>query len=121
FSSFESVPHTEVDILGTAGRIHLDIPYLNKVGLTSHIRTWRVGASRAQGTFSDAASLDEETIAFDLVNGYQHEIEAMAASILDGANAVVPLSDSRANVAALVALTLSAREGRSIPMQSVQT
>jgi predicted dehydrogenase len=119
FSSFQAVPHTEVDILGSAGRIHLDVPYLNKVGVSSHIRIWRTNANRTQSTFGDVASqFDEETLTYDNINGYQHEIDAMAACILDGAEPVVPLADSRGTVATLAALSKSAREGRPVRLES---
>jgi D-xylose 1-dehydrogenase (NADP+, D-xylono-1,5-lactone-forming) len=115
FSSFQTAPHTEVDFLGTAGRIHLDLPYLNKVGIAAHVRIWRTGKGKPSGTFSDGVSqFEEESLTFEDVNGYQNEVEAMAASILDGAPPVVSLSDSRANVATLEALCKSAREGRPV-------
>ena len=38
----------------------------------------------------------------------------MAATVLDGAEPVVTLEDSRANVAAVTALYRSAREGRPV-------
>jgi predicted dehydrogenase len=55
------------------------------------------------------------------VNAYQHEVDALAACILDGAEPVVPLADSRGNVAALEALSLSAREGRPVRLETVLT
>src|SRR5947209_5043150 len=38
FSSFQAVPQTSVELIGSAGTIHLDLPYLNKVGITSQVR-----------------------------------------------------------------------------------
>ena len=118
FSSFEAVPQADVDLIGSAGRIHLDLPYLNKVGVSSHVRIERTGEHRARGTFSDGVSqFDEETIAYENVNGYQHEIDALVACILDGARPLVPLADSRGNVATLEALCMSAREGRAVRLE----
>jgi predicted dehydrogenase len=66
-------------------------------------------------TFGDVAERREvETLVFENVNGYQDEVDAMAASILDGAEPVIPLSDSRGNVATVAALYRSAREGRPV-------
>jgi predicted dehydrogenase len=118
FSSFQSAPHARVDILGCSGRIALDLPYLNKVDVVSQVRIWRAGGSRPAGTFGDSpASLDEELLTYENVNAYQNEIEAVVASILDGAPPVVPLEDSRDNVAALNALCQSAREGGPIRLE----
>jgi predicted dehydrogenase len=118
FSSFEAVPQAEVDLIGSAGKIHLDLPYLNKVGISSHVRIERTGENRALGTFGDGVSrFDQETIVYVDVNGYRHEVDSMAASILDGAEPVVALADSRGNVAALEALSLSAREGRPVRLK----
>jgi hypothetical protein len=40
----------------------------------------------------------------------------MAAAVLDGAAPVVPLADSRDNVATIEALCRSARENRPVPL-----
>jgi xylose dehydrogenase (NAD/NADP) len=115
FSSFQAAPQAEMEIIGSAGRIHLDLPYLNKVGVSSHVRIWRSGVSRAVGTFGDGVShFDEEAITYENVQAYGDEIEAMAACVLDGADPVVPLAESRGNVAVLQALCTSAREGRPV-------
>ena len=114
FSSFQSAPQSDVDILGSAGRMQLDLPYLNKVGVSTNVRISRTVEKLAAGTFSDSARYEEEILTYDNVNAYQDEVTAMLASILDGAEPVVPLSDSRGNIATLEALCLSAREGRPI-------
>jgi predicted dehydrogenase len=115
FSSFQAVPQANVDLVGSNGSIHLDLPYVNKVGVTSRVRICRAGENRSVGTFGDASSeLDEEILTYENVNGYQHEVEAMAACVLDGAEPVVSLADSRGNVATLEALCASARDGRPV-------
>jgi predicted dehydrogenase len=115
FSSFQAAAFAHVDILGSAGRMALDLPYLNKVGVSSHVQIWRTGITSAAGTFSDSpANVQEELVTYENVNAYQNEIEAMVSSILDGAEPVVPLADSRGNVAALDALCASARSGDTI-------
>jgi predicted dehydrogenase len=115
FSSFQTVPQAGVDLLGSAGTIQVDLPYLNKVGITSQVRIRRAGGSRSLGTFGDALpQFEEETLTYDNVNAYQHEVEAMAACVLDGAEPIVSLADSRGNVATLEALCTSARENRPV-------
>ncbi len=115
FSSFQAVPRADVDLIGSAGTIHLDLPYVNKVGVTSQVRICRAGGDRSLGTFGDAWSqFEEEILTYDNVNGYQHEVEAMVACILDGATPIVSLADSRGNVATLEALWASARENRPV-------
>ncbi len=115
FSSFQTVPQSNVDLIGSAGTIHLNLPYLNKVGVTSQVRICRAGVNRSLGTFGDTSSqFEEETLTYENVNGYQHEVEAVVACILDGAEPVVSLADSRGNVATLEALCASAREDRPV-------
>jgi predicted dehydrogenase len=47
---------------------------------------------------------------------YAGEVEDMAAAVVDGAPQCVSLADSRANVATILALYRSAREGRPLKM-----
>ena len=110
FSSFQAAPFARVDILGSAGRIALDLPYLNKVGISSTVRILRNSGNRAAGTFSDSPAFDEQIVTYESVNAYQNEVDAMVASILDGTPQVVALTDSRGNVATLEALCKSARQ-----------
>jgi predicted dehydrogenase len=117
FSSFQSVPHADVDLLGSAGKIHLDLPFVNKIGVTARVQISRVQGRRSAGTFGDsAADLVSETLTYENVNGYRNEVEAMAACVLDGASLVVPLTDSRGTIAALEALAASARLGKPAPI-----
>jgi len=114
FSSFQAVPQASVELIGSIGAIHLDLPYVNKVGVTSQVRICRVRPNRPSGTFGDASSLEEETLTYENVNAYRDEVEAMVACILEGAEPVVSLADSRGNAAALEALCASARESRPV-------
>ncbi len=115
FSSFQAVPYAEADILGTNGRITLDLPYVTKVGATSHVHIERVGPEATAGVFGDSISqLEEETLTYEDIDAYRCEVDAMVASVLDGAGAVVPLWDSRNNVATLAALVESAQCGRPV-------
>ncbi len=118
FSSFQAVPHAEADLLGSAGKIHLDLPWVNKIGVTATVRVVRAAPGKVSGTFSDGDEhLAEETRTYPNVNGYRCEVDALAATVLDGAAPVVPLADSRANAAVLDALCRSAREGRAVPVE----
>ena len=117
FSSFQAVPHAEADLIGTTGRMHLDMPWINKTSLASHVRIVRVSAGRSTGTFGDSAGrVEEETLTYENVNGYQHEVESMAACILDSAAPVFPVADSRGNIATLQALCAAARQGQAVKL-----
>lgn len=115
--SFQAAPFARVDILGSTGRVALDLPYLNKAGISSTVRILRNSANRAGGTFSDSPAFDEEIVTYESVNAYQNEVDAMVASILDGTPPVVSLADSRGNVATLEALCKSARQGSPVWME----
>jgi predicted dehydrogenase len=120
FSSFEAVPQANVDLIGSAGTIHLDLPYVNKVGVTSRVRIRRPARDRSLGTFGDDSSrFEEETLTYENVNGYRNEVEAVAACVLDRAVSVVSLEDSRGNAATLESLCASAREGRVMRLASL--
>ena len=51
---------------------------------------------------------------YEEVNAYQDEVESMASSLLDGTPPEISLSDSRANIAVVMALYQSAREGQVV-------
>ena len=79
------------------------------------VRLVREGGTREATTFGDGLrNRRAERKVYAGVNAYQDEVESMAATVLDGAEPVVTLEDSRANVAAVTALYRSAREGRSV-------
>jgi predicted dehydrogenase len=116
FSSFQATPHVGADILGSAGRIEFDLPWVNKTDVTAHVRVMRMTAARSAGTFGDSAVEEaEETRVYEDVNGYRCEVDALVAAVVDGAAPVVPLADSRDTVATVEALCRSAREDRPIP------
>jgi predicted dehydrogenase len=119
FSSFETCPHIEADLLGSAGRITLDVPWASRPDAVSHIRVWRADDSGPAGTFSDSSgSLRYEEFAFERINAYREQIASMTATLLDGTPPVISLDDSRANVATLQALAHSAVEGASVNMRA---
>jgi predicted dehydrogenase len=116
--SFAAVPHTEAELVGTKGRIYLDLPFVNRPGRTGQVTVRRSGTSEA--TFSDVAGGEEtEVVTFERIDAYQCQVEALEAQILDKAQAELPLSESRGNVAAVAALYESARQNRIITLPEV--
>jgi D-xylose 1-dehydrogenase (NADP+, D-xylono-1,5-lactone-forming) len=111
--SFQSVPHWEMDFLGTKGRINLDIPWNQKPNDASHVCLYRETAVGA-ATFGDTIEDLAESYTFEGRSAYHHEIKSMEASILDGTPPVITLDDSRGNIATLVALYTAARENRIV-------
>jgi predicted dehydrogenase len=115
-SSFQTVPHWEAKLIGSQGTIHLDLPWLNRVGATARVLVLRGGGAE-QETFGDGTEhLDIEEYSYESCDAYFCEVEAMAASILDGAPTTITPEDSRGNVATLVALYASARESRVVAL-----
>ncbi len=115
FSSFASFAQVDADLLGTAGYLHLDLPWLNRENQPASVRLVRQAGAKEASTFGDGlGDRRSERRVFAEINAYQDEVESMAATVLDGADPVVTLQDSRANVAAITALCRSAREGRPV-------
>lgn len=112
FSSFASFTQVDADLLGTAGYLRLDLPWVNRVHQSATVRLVREAGIKEASTFGDGlGNRRTERKVFAEVDAYQDEVESMAATVLDGADPVVTLEDSRANVAAITALCRSAREG----------
>ena len=115
FSSFASFTQIDADLLGTAGYLHLDLPWVNRENQPATVRLVSEAGNKEASTFGDGlGNRRTERRVFADVNAYQDEVESMAATVLDGADPVVTLQDSRANVAAITALYRSAREGRPV-------
>jgi len=114
-SSFQILAQWEVELIGTKGIIHVDTPYLaqRKTG-SARVRIFRDDPSVEQMFGDSREHLQIETLAYDRIDPYGYEVEGMAATILDGHSPAIPLEESRANVAALVALHRSARENRPV-------
>jgi len=62
----------------------------------------------------------EQTFALPEVDAYRCEVEALTAAVLDGAALPVPLTNSRSNVATLVALYQSAQTGVAQQIESAK-
>lgn len=88
-----------MEIVGTQGRIFVPTPY--KPGVKELIEI-----SHANGKV--------QTIDVKGQPLYSGEVEDMAAAVLDGKTPRVSLADSRANVAAILALFESARSGKPV-------
>lgn len=115
FSSFASFTQVDADLLGTAGYLHLDLPWVNRENQPATVRLVSEAEIKQASTFGDGlGNRRTERRVFTEVNAYRDEVESMAATLLDGADPVVTLEDSRANVAAITALCRSAREGRPV-------
>jgi len=100
--SFEAAYYCTAQILGSAGTIVLDSP-------------WRLGGDHSQGIRLRRGS-GEELLPVESIDPYLCEVQAMEACALDGAAPVVPLSDSRGNVATINALYESARRGAPVSL-----
>lgn len=117
YSSFEQVPRVEADIHGTQGRITLDLPWVNKTEVESHVEIVSGGAAQPSVTFGDSANhLKTEVITYENVNGYRHEVVSVTSTILEGAPPVISSQDSIDNVATIAALYRSARERRPVEL-----
>jgi predicted dehydrogenase len=108
--SLQSAARWSLELIGSAGRISLDIPWAQRPGEASHVHLYGESAA-ARSVFSDAALDLVETFEFAGRSAYHCEIEAMEAAILDRAAPVISLNDSRDNVVALEALHAAARGG----------
>jgi predicted dehydrogenase len=94
--SFRQAFRTQVEVAGSEATLIIDRPFIIRPDSRMIVRD---NQDR------------EEQIGDVRPDPYECEVEAVAAAVLDGAPLPVPLSSSRANVAALVALYESARLG----------
>lgn len=101
--SFLERYRSRVEVAGTAGTLVIQRPYPPMPGRT-RLLLRPLGDDR------------EQEIAVAEADPYHCEVEALTAAVLDGAPLAVPLTSSRANVAALSALYASARRGEPQPV-----
>ncbi len=94
---FQEPFRSEAEVAGTEGTLIIERPY--PIASTSRL------------LLRDRGTDDEQVIAKAQKDAYQYEVEALTAAVLDGAPLAVPLTSSRANVAALTALYESSRRG----------
>jgi len=100
--SFEAAFRWGAEVVGSEGVLVLDSP-------------WKPGADEPP-VIQLRRGDGEELVPVEDVDPYLCEVEAMADCVLDGAEPVVSLSDSRGNVATINALYESARMGKVIPV-----
>ena len=114
--SFQGAPHWEAELIGSRGMIQLDFPWAHEKDEPSHVHILRVGGA-SEAAFGDSrAHFAAEALTYEGIDAYQCEVDAIVASILDGAPPVVSLADSRGNIATLVSLDRSSREGRAVTL-----
>lgn len=98
-SSFEVPFRWGAEVVGTEATLTLDVP-------------WKPGVDDPAGIRLKREGQDEEEISVDDIDAYLCEVENMADCILNDAEPVISLSDSRGTVATINALYASARQGR---------
>ncbi len=98
--SFHAPYRAHIEIVGREGTITVPLPF--RPGMNEHILLTRGG--------------ETQTIAMPGQELYLGEVEDMADAILLGKAPRVSLADSRGNVATLLALLCSAREGKPVSL-----
>ena len=115
FSSLEAFGNIEADVLGTEGSIRISSPWGSQLERVPQVDWIRHDGSPARGDWDDGMlSQTLDTTKYSNDNAYEHQVNRMMASILDGAEPAIPLSDSRQNTAVLLALFESAQEGKAV-------
>lgn len=118
FTSFSAFAHSEADVLGSSGRISLDMPWTNLLDRPAHVHWVHVVGKRVAGTFGDSVdNFRQGEHTFENVNAYQDQVESMVSSILDGTPPKVSLTDSYNNTAVILALFASAQLHRPVAPQ----
>jgi predicted dehydrogenase len=96
-------PYQRVHILGTQGRVEIEIPFNAPLDRPCRIFV---------GDGSDPTGVEARTVEFDTCNQYTIEVDGFARAILDGTDVPLPLEDSVKNMRVLDALVRSAESGR---------
>jgi len=100
--SMQHVPYQRVQILGTTGRVEIEIPFNAPAD-----RPCRVFI----GDGSDPTGVRAETIEFEACNQYTIEADRFSCAVLHGTAAPLPLEDSVKNMRVIDALVRSAKSG----------
>ena len=95
--------HQRVDILGTDGRIEIEVPMNAPPDRPSRIRLQRGGGR--------GAPAEIEEIVFPPCNQYTLQGDAFSLAVLAGSGAPTPLDDAVANMRAIDAVKMSAERG----------
>jgi predicted dehydrogenase len=92
-----------IQIVGTKGRVEIEIPFNAPPDRPCRILFDRGG---------DLSGADIEVMEFDVCNQFTIQAEAFAAALLDDRPQPVPLEDAVANMACIDAVAASSRSGR---------
>lgn len=98
-SSFRSPFHTEIDVVGSQGRLNLTRPF--------------VGVEESVVTFFPEQG-EPQTLDVPAKELYLGEVEDMHSAILDGAEPYISLEETRDHVRTALALYASARSGQPV-------
>jgi predicted dehydrogenase len=96
-------PYQRIQIVGTQGRIEIEIPFNAPLDRSCRVLFDRGG---------DLSGADVEVVEFDVCNQFTIQAEAFAAALLEGRPQPVPLEDAVANMACIDAVVASSRSGR---------
>lgn len=96
--SMQLAPHQAVDVLGTRGRMVIDVPWSMPAGRESRL------------LIEDEGGVEE--VRFPACNQWGWHCELFARAVLEGRPAPVPIEDAVANMRVIDALFRSAESGR---------
>ena len=100
--SMYQTPYQRVHVLGTAGRVEIEIPFNAPLGGPSRVFV---------GDGTDPTGVRAETLEIEPCDQYTIQAERFARAILDGIDVALPLEDSVRNMRVLDAIVRSARSG----------
>ncbi len=100
--SFQAPLRTRTEVIGSEGALSIEHPWKPSIEGPAGIRLQR--------------GENEEAIDIEDVDPYLCEVQAMEACVLDGADPLLSLSESRGIMATLTALYESARTGRTVSL-----
>ena len=101
--STQLVPYQTMQLLGTRGRIELEIPYNTPPDSPS-----RISIDDGSQLGGRAARIEE----FPAVDQYQLQGDAFSRAVLENTAVPVPLEDARANMAVIAAVLKAGESGR---------
>lgn len=104
--SFRSPFHTEFEIIGSSGRIHMNRPF--------------VGSAEERAMRFHPEDGDPQRVDFPEQDLYQGEIEDMHDAILEGAAPYLSLEETRDHVRTALALYQAAREDRVVYLNELR-
>jgi predicted dehydrogenase len=102
--STQLAPYQRIQILGTKGRIELEIPFNAPADRPTRIFV---------GDGSDPTGTMATAVTFEPCHQYAIEVDRFSSAILDDTAAPLPLEDSVANMRVLDAIVRAATSGRS--------